>query len=82
MKSNIDKEIEEAYKRSLEERGSWGNKNTNMKDLYKVVQWPDIQELMDKPGFEDNSYLINDDKGLDDFGSSAYFINLRWLEEL
>jgi len=60
-----------------------GNKkNTNMKDLYKVVQWPDIQELMDKPGFEDNSYLINDDKGLDDFGSSAYFINLQWLEEL
>lgn len=57
-------------------------KNTNMKDLYKVVQWPDIQELMDKPGFEDNSYLINDDKGLDDFGSSAYFINLQWLEEL
>lgn len=60
-----------------------GNKkNTNMKDLYKVIQWPDIQELMDKPGFEDNSYLINDDKGLDDFGSSAYFINLQWLEEL
>jgi hypothetical protein len=53
-----------------------------MKDLYKVIQWPDIQELMDKPGFEDNSYLINDDKGLDDFGSSAYFINLQWLEEL
>ena len=53
-----------------------------MKDLYTVVQWPDIQELMDKPGTEDNSYLINDDKGLDDFGSSAYFINLQWLEEL
>lgn len=53
-----------------------------MKDLYKVIQWPDIQELMDKSGFEDNSYLINDDKGLDDFGSSAYFINLQWLEEL
>ena len=48
---------------------------------YIVITWPEIQELMDKPGFSDNSYLINDDKGIDDFGSSAYFVDEDWLVE-
>lgn len=48
---------------------------------YIVVTWPEIQELMDKPGFRDNSYLINDNKGIEDFGSSAYFVDNNWLAE-
>lgn len=48
---------------------------------YIVITWPEIQELMGKPGFRDNSYLINDDKGIKDFGSSAYFVDNNWLAE-
>lgn len=42
---------------------------------YIVVQWPEIQEFMMYPEFQSHSYLINDDKGMIDFGSSAYFID-------
>ena len=45
---------------------------------YVVIQWPDVQYLMDKEGFEENSYLVNDDRGIEDFGSSAYFVNEEW----
>ena len=42
---------------------------------YIVIQWPEIQKLMDKKGFKENSFLVNDPLGLDEFGSSAYFVN-------
>lgn len=45
---------------------------------YIVVTWPDVQELMEVEGFRKNSYLINDEKGMDDFGSSAYFVDKEW----
>lgn len=45
---------------------------------YIVVTWPCIQYLMDKEGFKEHSYLINDDKGIEDFGSSAYFVEETW----
>lgn len=48
-------------------------------DTYVVVTLPDIQELMDKPGFEQNAYLISSENGIDDFGLSAYFVNCNWL---
>lgn len=48
---------------------------------YVVVQWPDIQFLMEKPGFREHAYLINDDRGMADFGSSAYFVEEAWLNE-
>lgn len=50
--------------------------------MYTVITWPDIQELMDKKGFEEHSYLVNDEKGIKEFGSSAYFVDIEWLEEL
>ena len=37
--------------------------------------------LIELDGFEENSYLVNDDRGLLEFGSSAYFVNRKWLEE-
>lgn len=51
------------------------------KDTFEVVCWPESQELMDIEGFEENAYLVSDDKGLLEFGSQAYFVNRRWLEE-
>lgn len=49
---------------------------------FVVVTWPDSQDLMDREGFRENSYLINDNKGIKDFGSSAYFVNEDWLNSL
>ena len=46
---------------------------------YIVIQWPEIQELMNKERFKENSFLVNDPLGLDEFGSSAYFVNEGWL---
>ena len=51
------------------------------KDTFEVVCWPESQTLMDIDGFDENAYLVNDDKGLLEFGSSAYFVNRRWIEE-
>lgn len=50
--------------------------------LYEVICWPDIQYYMEIPGFRENSYLINDEKGMEDFGSSAYFVSVDWLTEI
>ena len=36
----------------------------------------------EKEGFEENSYLVNDEQGIEDFGSSAYFVDEEWLESL
>lgn len=47
-----------------------------------IVTWPESQELMDEPGFQVNSFLINDEKGLKIYGSSAYFVNKTWYENL
>lgn len=53
-----------------------------MNDLYIVIQWPEVQAYMNIFGFRENSYLINDDKGMEDFGSSAYFVNVEWIKSL
>jgi hypothetical protein len=45
---------------------------------YIVVTWPDIQTIMEMPGFDTHSYLINDEKGYSEFGSSAYFVEKQW----
>lgn len=42
-------------------------------DGYEVVQWPEIQLLMDEPWFNE-CILINDDMGVETYGSSAYYV--------
>lgn len=46
---------------------------------YTIVTWPDIQEIMEEDWFDDESFLINDQKGLEKFGSSAYFVPVKYL---
>lgn len=48
-------------------------------ETFEVVCWPEIQYLFNIDGFEDNAYLINDEKGMEEFGSSAFFIRSEWL---
>lgn len=49
-----------------------------MKTKYIIIEWPEVQELMEQKGFEDNSYLINDEKRI----PSAYFVNEEWYKEI
>lgn len=51
-------------------------------DDFIIIQWPEIQELMDKEGFNVNASLANDEWALDKYGSSAYFVNKKWLNSL
>ncbi|MCC8119502.1 MAG: hypothetical protein LIP09_12260 [Bacteroidales bacterium] len=51
-----------------------------MEATYVIVCWPESQELMDKEGFEEYSYPITDERGLNDFGSGAYFVDKKWLQ--
>jgi len=37
---------------------------------------------MEIEGFYNNSYPILDEKGLEDFGSSAYFVKTNWLGQV
>lgn len=45
---------------------------------YIVLLFDEAQSLQDKEGFDSNSYLIEDEKGLKDFGSGAYFVSKEW----
>jgi hypothetical protein len=36
---------------------------------------------MVRDGFGEHAYLINDEAGMDVFGSSAYMVEKAWLEE-
>lgn len=49
---------------------------------YEVVTWPESQDLMEKKGFREHCELINSEKGLDMYGSSAYLVDKEWLEQV
>lgn len=42
--------------------------------LYKIVQWPESQELMEDENFEEYSECVYDEKGLGDFICPAYWV--------
>ena len=46
---------------------------------YEVVTWPESQELMERRGFRENCYLVNDMEGYDIYGSAAYVCPTEWL---
>jgi len=51
-----------------------------MKDVFQVVQWPEVQELFEYMGFKENSILINDGPLYSEYGDSAYLIRKSWLD--
>lgn len=51
-------------------------------DDFIIVQWPEVQELMDKEGFNTNACLANDEWTLEKYGSQAYFVNKAWLNSI
>lgn len=48
---------------------------------YEIIEWPEIQFIMDLDGFEENSALIeeNDNIGI---GSSTYLVSKDWLNSI
>jgi hypothetical protein len=48
-------------------------------DDFVIICWPEIQALMIHEGFDTNACLANDEWTLDKYGSSAYFVNRKWL---
>jgi hypothetical protein len=57
-----------------------GKINRAMKETFIIITWPEIQDYMDKPGFEENSCLINEEPFLSEYGSSAYFVRESWAD--
>jgi len=49
-------------------------------DIFEIITFPDIQNLMELEGFEENSSLLNDEPLLSEYGSSSYFVRKSWLE--
>ena len=48
---------------------------------YIVITWPESQKLEELEDFEDNSFLINSEKGILTFGNSAYFVEKNWYDD-
>lgn len=51
-------------------------------ETYVIITWPEVQELMDKEGFSENSSLITDNVMITKYNSNAYFVNKDWLDNL
>lgn len=50
-------------------------------DDYTVIKWPKVQSLFDKPDFDMNASLANSEFDLERYGSGAYYVNKKWLQE-
>ena len=48
---------------------------------YEIIGWPDIQDIMDEEGFEENSALIDENENIG-IGSSTYLVDKGWLKSI
>jgi hypothetical protein len=48
---------------------------------YVIVCWPESQMIMEKEGFYENCSLINSERGLEEYGSSAYLVDKDWYQK-
>lgn len=47
----------------------------------EIVCWPESQMLMEKKGFYENCTLINSERGIEKYGSSAYLVEKDWYDD-
>lgn len=52
-----------------------------MNDTFIVVTWPEVQELFELEGWQENSLLINDMPIYSQYGSSSYMVRESWLRK-
>ena len=50
-----------------------------MNNIYKVIEFPEIQNYQEESWFNTEAILINSEEGLEKFGSSAYMIPIERL---
>lgn len=48
---------------------------------YEIVCWPESQMLMEKEGFFENCSLINSERGIEEYGYSAYLVDKDWYQK-
>ena len=89
QRENIKKDIERMIPSIARQNGVFNDDVESViidefvdEDDFVVIQWPEIQELMDKEGFDLNASLANNEWCLDKYGSSAYFVNKQWLSKV
>ena len=89
QRENIKKDIERMIPHIARQQGVFNDDVESViidefvdEDDFVVIQWPEIQDLMDKEGFDTNASLANDEWCLKEYGSSAYFVNKQWLSKV
>lgn len=51
----------------------------NTDDDFTIVLWPEIQDLMDKPGYEENVFWTSSSVLSEKYKTSVWFVNKNWL---
>jgi hypothetical protein len=51
-------------------------------DAFVVIGWPEVERLTGMKGFAENSYIVNDNRGMEEFGNNAYFVSEKWLKKV
>ena len=89
QRENIRKDIERMIPHIARQNGVFNDDVESViidefvdEDDFIIIQWPEIQDLMDKEGFNTNASLANDEWCLEEYGSSAYFVNKQWLSKV
>ena len=57
------------------------NQRTLKRCGFEIVTWPESQYLTETAGHRNHSWLINDNYGLNRFGSCAYVVEVDWYNE-
>lgn len=83
IQSDADELDDEAFRiqQEEEELQIWsGLYDEDELEGYEIVCWPESQDLMEIEGYRRHSYLIDDDFGIDKYGSSAYVVEKEWFD--
>ena len=76
-----DEEVDDEPEGELEIWDGGYNQRELKKEGLMIVTWPDSQYLTETRGHRNHSWLINDTRGLNRFGSCAYVVEMDWYNE-
>ena len=48
---------------------------------YEIVCFPESQSVAERPAYDEHCWFINDEEGLETYGSCAYVVEANWLHE-
>ena len=89
QRDNIRKDIERMIPNIARQNGVFNDDVESViidefvdEDDFVVVQWPEVQELMVKEDFYNNASLAVSAWAMEEYGSSAYFVNKQWLSKV